>query len=291
MNAAFYIKAGIGIVLTAAVGGTMYGINNLSQEGSDVSGASISVIITEVYSGGGDTDSLYTHDFVELYNLFDTSIDLTGWSLQSCDSNSDIWHKTNLSGLIAPGGYYLVQLAQGPAGVNPLPVADAFGTTNIATNSGKVALDTSQTLLSGGNPLPDEMIKDFVGYGQLTEAYEGQGPTIDGSSTYSLQRTAPMIDQNENHGDFSALAPSPTNSTSNGRSDAIDFSSMLVTDTESKKNCDSSTGWSSLKLSYDYLTFGAQTEFQMNQTEAIIIYGRSRYEYLVSYNSNLTPFY
>ena len=47
---------------------------------------------------------------------------------------------TPLSGSIAPGRYYLVQLASTAAVGAPLPAPDATGTTNLAASGGKVAL-------------------------------------------------------------------------------------------------------------------------------------------------------
>ena len=39
------------------------------------------VVINEVYGGGGNSGSVYSHDFVELYNPTDRDIDLSGWAI------------------------------------------------------------------------------------------------------------------------------------------------------------------------------------------------------------------
>lgn len=39
------------------------------------------VVINEVYGGGGNSRSVFSHDFVELYNPTDADIDVTGWTL------------------------------------------------------------------------------------------------------------------------------------------------------------------------------------------------------------------
>src|SRR5262245_44776965 len=46
------------------------------------SGASLNVVISQVYGGGGNTSAPFTHDFIELHNLSDTAVSVDGWSLQ-----------------------------------------------------------------------------------------------------------------------------------------------------------------------------------------------------------------
>lgn len=43
---------------------------------------STSVVISQVYGGGGNSGAPYTHDFIELFNRGTSSVPLTGWSVQ-----------------------------------------------------------------------------------------------------------------------------------------------------------------------------------------------------------------
>ena len=90
---------------------------------------SSSVVISQVYGGGGNSGALYTHDFIELFNLGAVAVDVSTWSVQYASSTGISWQQTNLTGSIAPGGYYLIQEAQGTGGTTALPTPDATGTT------------------------------------------------------------------------------------------------------------------------------------------------------------------
>ena len=50
--------------------------------GPTASAASTDVVISEVYGGGGNSGATLTNDFVELYNLSDTTVDLSQWRVQ-----------------------------------------------------------------------------------------------------------------------------------------------------------------------------------------------------------------
>ncbi len=63
---------------------------------------STSVVISQVYGGGGNSGATYKNDFVELYNLGSAAVDLTGWSVQYASSAGTSWSKTVLSGTVQP---------------------------------------------------------------------------------------------------------------------------------------------------------------------------------------------
>ncbi len=91
------------------------------------------VVISQVYGGGGNAGAQFQSDFIELFNRGVTPVNLSGWSVQyQSAAGTGPWQVTNLSGTIAPGGYYLVKEDTGtgcsglPCGV-PLPAADATG--------------------------------------------------------------------------------------------------------------------------------------------------------------------
>src|SRR5262252_2654514 len=99
---------------------------------------STSVVISQVYGGGGNSGATFRNDFVELFNAGSSSADLSGWSVQYATSAGTSWQTTPLSGSIGPGRYYLVQLASGGTVGTVLPAPDATGTSNLAASSGKI---------------------------------------------------------------------------------------------------------------------------------------------------------
>ena len=90
------------------------------------------VVISQVYGGGGNSGATLKNDFIELRNNGPTAVDLTGWSVQYASSTGTTWGgRTNLSGSIPAGGFYLVQQAQGAGGTVDLPAPDAVSYTHL----------------------------------------------------------------------------------------------------------------------------------------------------------------
>jgi uncharacterized protein len=175
-----------------------------------------SVVISEVYGGGGNASAPFKNDYIELYNRTASSISLAGWSVQYAGATGSTWQVTTLSGSIGPGKYYLVSEAAGtscsglPCGVD-LPAPDATGSIAVSSTAGKVALVQNSTPLSVACPtgLP---ISDFVGYG-AADCFEGAGTAPTLTNTTSAQRGAGgATDTDNNATDFVAGAPDPDNS-------------------------------------------------------------------------------
>src|SRR5688500_9283063 len=70
------------------------------------------LVISQVFGGGGNTNAPFTHDFIELFNPTKQPVLLDGMSLQYSRAATATWssNKVLLSGTIAPGHYFLVQL-------------------------------------------------------------------------------------------------------------------------------------------------------------------------------------
>ncbi|WP_281316694.1 lamin tail domain-containing protein [Polyangium sp. y55x31] len=172
------------------------------------------VVVSQIYGGGGNAGATYKNDFVELHNRGNTAVNLAGWSVQYASAVGTTWLVTNLSGTIAPGGYFLVQQAGGANG-GALPASDATGTTNMSAAVGKVALVNTTTALSGGCP-SGAQIMDFVGYGSTANCFEGSG-TAPGASTaaQSIQRlSGACADTGDNKADFAVTQVAPRSSAS-----------------------------------------------------------------------------
>jgi hypothetical protein len=148
------------------------------------------VVIAEVFGGGGPSGT-YRYDYVVLYNPSAATYDLSTWSLQYY--NGATWDVENLSGIISPNAYYLIQLYDGGSGT-ALPVTpDVIGSINIDVTNGEVALKRDQVQIADGlaNPLYTGIyrtIVDFIGYGSVS-GYEGTvGPSSSPGLTSSIRR-------------------------------------------------------------------------------------------------------
>jgi hypothetical protein len=175
-----------------------------------------SLVVGEVYAAGGNTGAVYANDYVELFNRGASPVALDGWTLQYASASSTSWQSTALSGTVAAGGRYLVQLASGGANGAALPAADATGTSNLAASGGKVAVVDDATALacgaSAGSCSTASDLEDLVGYGIATD-YKGSGAAPASTATKALTRAdGGCTDTDDNAADFATATPDPQNS-------------------------------------------------------------------------------
>ncbi len=212
--------------LATIAAGTPAGVTSLPVAIADAQGRSstasitldvaapVFVAISQVYGGGGNTGAPLQNDFIELINRGATPVNLAGWSVQYASSAGTTWQVTPLTGMLVPGGYYLVQEAAGTNPSPPLPAPDATGVIAMAAGSGKVALVGSTTPLSGACPLGTI---DLVGYG-AANCFEGTGPTpVLSNSTAAIRARGGCRDTNDNAFDFAVGSPAPRNTSSTPR--------------------------------------------------------------------------
>ncbi len=167
------------------------------------------VVISEVYGGGGNSGAPYLFDFIELYNKGTSPVDLSSWSVQYASSTGTTYAKTDLTGTVAPGAFYLVQEAKGTGPAAALPTPDATGTINLSGTNGKVALVSSQTALTCGSTCsPAPGVVDFVGFGTADDHPGAAAPAA--SNVQSVQRTPTSgTNTGSNAADFALGAPTP----------------------------------------------------------------------------------
>ncbi|HWQ33942.1 MAG TPA: lamin tail domain-containing protein [Blastocatellia bacterium] len=184
-----------------------------------VQSASGSIVISQVYPGGGSfRRGKFKNTFIELFNRGTVAVNVTGWSVQYAVGNDTTWRKTELSGTIAPGHYYLVQ--EGPVfgGIIELPQPDAVGSLRLDANAGRVALVSSRTLIESGTACPaGETIVDLVAYGAVTNCAEGSGPVeieVSQSPQAIVRNEEGCQDTDDNAADFALRSPDPRNSSS-----------------------------------------------------------------------------
>ena len=180
--------------------------------------AQAQVRISQIYGGGGNSGATYTNDFIELFNAGSSAVDLSSYSVQYASAAGTSWSKTNLSGSIQPGGYYLIQQAQGAGGTTPLPTPDATGTLLMSATAGKVVLISTQTTV-GAVGCPTLNVVDFVPFGTGTTNCSASTPAAvaapaPSNSNATLRKTAGCTSTGNNANDFAAGAPTPRNSAS-----------------------------------------------------------------------------
>jgi len=103
-----------------------------------VQAASSTIVISQVYGGGGNSGATFKNDFIELFNKGAVAVNVSGWTVQYTSATGTTWTNiTALTGTIQPGHYYLVQEAAGAGGSVSLPTPDASGGIAMSANAGR----------------------------------------------------------------------------------------------------------------------------------------------------------
>ncbi|GGL24805.1 ExeM/NucH family extracellular endonuclease [Planomonospora parontospora] len=200
----------------AAVGVTAAGVATLTT--TPALAAPGTVVISQVYGGGGNGGAPFANDFVELFNRSAAPVSLDGWSVQYGSATGTGTFGANLvplSGTLAPGQYHLLQLAGGATGA-ALPAPDGTGTVNMSGSAGKVVLARSADGLAcnGGSvpctPEQTALIADLVGYGTANYAEGAAAPGLS-NTTAGIRRDHGCTDTDVNAADIEAAAPAPRN--------------------------------------------------------------------------------
>ncbi|AHH97052.1 lamin tail domain-containing protein [Kutzneria albida] len=206
------LRRSAGVAAAAVVAGAL-----LVPTGGAALAVSPDVVISQVYGGGGNSGAPYTNDFVELYNRGASSVSLAGWTVQYASAGGSSWSRTNLTGSIAPGRYYLVQEGAGAGSGTALPTPDATGTIAMSATAAKVALVTNGTALTCSTGCATAAgVRDFVGYGSSASSAEGSPTGTLSNTTAAVRNGGGATDTDNNAADFSVTAPTPRNSASGG---------------------------------------------------------------------------
>ena len=176
----------------------------------NLSGSSGSVVISQVYGGGGNSGATIKNDFIELFNNGSNAVDLTGWSVQYASSAGSFSSATPLSGTLAAGHYLLIQEAAGSGGSVSLS-PDISGSIAMSGTDGKVALLRSTTLLAcGATAAPCStsqiaQIVDMVGYGSANLFEGAAAAQVLTNTTSSLRGGSGCTDTDRNSVDFTRI--------------------------------------------------------------------------------------
>jgi DNA/RNA endonuclease G (NUC1) len=218
------ISALILLFVFFAAGGTFSAQAQYHEKQPDNSAEliSTSIVISQVYGGGGNSGAQFTHDFVELFNRGSQPVSLNGWSTQYASSTGTEFLVTPLSNVtLQPGQYYLIQYASNGAIGSALPTPDRIapavtnqaGNTfipNLSSTNGKVALVNSITQLPASTCPVDASIIDFYGYGTANCSEGTAGATLS-NTTAAFRAGGGCTDTDSNSADFSNAAPAPRN--------------------------------------------------------------------------------
>jgi uncharacterized protein (TIGR03437 family) len=170
-----------------------------------------SVVISQIYGGGGNKGAPLRSNFVELFNSGNQAVNLAGWTIQYAAAAGTNWDRTQLIGSIQPGQYYLIEESTGSTGA-PTPNPDAVGGINLNAESGKVALVAGLSNLTGSVPNSPQLI-DFVGYGATNASLGSPAPLLD-NTTAAIRNGSGCTNTRNNSKDFSEVSPAPRNSKS-----------------------------------------------------------------------------
>src|SRR6266567_3867462 len=64
---------------------------------TQVQAVSTTIVISQVYGGGGNAGASFTNDFIELFNRGNSPVNVDGWSVQYGSSGGATWSSTNLT--------------------------------------------------------------------------------------------------------------------------------------------------------------------------------------------------
>ncbi len=181
---------------------------------------STTVVISQVYGGGGSGTATYQSDYVELHNISAVTQDISGFKIMYGSAAGNLGSTaTNVftfpaSTSIPAGGYVLVASAPS-TGLAPLPLTpDYTFTLGLSGTNGKVALGTA-AMVSNATVLaqPAGAIIDLVGYGTASE-YEGTAVAALSGTTAAFRKNNGCTETNNNTGDFTTGPPAPRNASS-----------------------------------------------------------------------------
>jgi predicted extracellular nuclease len=179
------------------------------------------IVVSQVYGGGGNASAPFKNDFVELFNRSQSTATLNGWSVQYASGTGTGTFASNgvtvINATLAPGQYWLVQMAAGTGASPPLPTPDTTGTVQMSATGGKVALvNTTAGLTCNGGSAPcsgaqEATIVDLVGW-DGANYFEGSAAPQTSNTTAVLRKNGGCTDTNNNGADFTVGAPAPRNS-------------------------------------------------------------------------------
>ena len=210
------------VVSTNVLAGGDHGAKN----SSDAPSASTTLVISQVYGGGGATSGTptYLKDYVELKNISSSPQSLNGLSIyygsatgQFASSATNAFALPNVT--LNPGQYFFVEFGSVGTVGGAFPVVPDASTTNLSMSgtNGKVALVNGLPANSCGATatpctLPNAQIIDVVSYGTANNGEGGTAVPVLSTTTGAVRKSNGCTDTDNNLNDFDVVtAPVPRN--------------------------------------------------------------------------------
>ena len=198
----------------------VFSLNSSFAEAQSV--ADSNIVISQIYTRGGESGAIYQNDFIELYNRGNSIIDINGWMLSintfegSSVSTVGVRFVSSSSIPILPGMHMLFTFTAGGTNGQPLSGDFPIPFVSLGSTSGQIVLLGKDKTLPAGCPASPDLtgaVVDYVGYGSAT-CFEGT-VTLAPPATKSLTRiNGGCTDTNNNLADFSFADPNPRGLTS-----------------------------------------------------------------------------
>ena len=202
------------------------GGDDRAKGSSDAPSASTTLVISQVYGGGGATSGTptYLKDYVELKNISSSPQSLNGLSIyygsatgQFASSATNAFALPNVT--LNPGQYFFVELGSVGTVGGAFPIVPDASTTNLSMSgtNGKVALVNGLAANSCGATatpctLPNAQIIDVVSYGTANNGEGGTAVPVLSTTTGAVRKSNGCTDTDNNLNDFDVVtAPVPRN--------------------------------------------------------------------------------
>lgn len=174
------------------------------------------VVIYEAYGGGGNAGAIYKSDYIVLKNISKAEVDLTGWSIQYASAANSFSGLFELTGKIKPGGYYLIEGAEGTNKTLPaIPESDAKPYFAMSGTNFKLALCKDLTKIGIAN-MPDNFLEtypnvvDYLGVGSASAYLGAAAAPVLSNSTSIIRASVPNPYTGDNSVDFVTHTPDLT---------------------------------------------------------------------------------
>jgi hypothetical protein len=189
--------------------------------GAQTVSGSTDLVISQVYTRGGEPGAALRNDFVEFFNRGTNNVNLADYSLvisttgPGATPDVTVSFVSSSSILVVPGEYLLFQLGSSGSNGSFSIISPEFSdsTINLGSTSGKIALIQSKSSGPLGCPVgQDSALDDFVAYGPVSCA-EGAAPAAAPSAANVglVRKFGGCGDTDNNAADFTSSGPSPRN--------------------------------------------------------------------------------
>lgn len=172
------------------------------------------VVISQIYTAGGNSGAPYNADFIELFNPTSGNLTLNNYSVQYASAaGATISTVTLLPAVVtlAPGHHYLIAATPGSNGM-ALPTTPDLTNSSIAFGaaSGKIILVDNATALSTACPTTGPDIVDYIAYGTGTSCATGSAAPAPSSALADIRVNACNATGNSST-EFATGTPNPRN--------------------------------------------------------------------------------